>query len=283
MERKQFLRKKPAVDAKKPTLISKASKNEIGSSFMHKGIWAIIFSYIGLNRELMRLRELNKKWKNNVEFSFEIIIKNSKCSIDRQLEDIYKDLESQHRAELDIALQNRKEYEQFLPLIPQKWAPYARISDLALLIKPPLILKGTISSILNLLLSETEFQKRKAIDWKFCQEMLKKKDLMNVLACTVPESLDEDKVRRFELQFNSIHNVNLLWVQTESKAIGYMLEWSLKLIEVYKNEKNLSREVRERVRKLSGVKKEQVNIERFTKIHNNILKLLQANSEKVFT
>ena len=272
MESKFSLKKAVTSGKRKPlkSKIKKSNPNELGILIMHKGLWALVFSFIGLNHELMKLRIVSKKWKKNIEYSLDFMIKNRKSIMEGQLEDIYS-IDSKLKIELENALEKRQNYEKYLDLIPQKWSLFVRVSDLAKLQRPPAVLHESITSVLNLFVNQEEYQKLKGIDWKYCQDVLKRKDFMSIMAKITPNTLDEDRVGRFEY-FIGRSLITPDYVHRESTQAAYMLEWAISLVDSYKSEKNLPPEVTERVQLLASIRKEQAFIEYFSKIHKKVEK-----------
>lgn len=249
-------------------LISKAK--ELGSSVMHKGLWSIVFSFVGLNRELIKLRIVSRKWKKNIEYAAEIMINNRKARLESHIL-LTGDLDPQAATELKNAIRRREGYERFLPLIPRKWALFSRLSDIAKLQKPPICIQESLISVLNLTISDEEFNQRKGIDWKYCQDALKKKNFMDILTQTTPDTIDDGRVRRFEYNHNR-SMITVDYLHHECNAAAFMLEWALALVDCFKQEKTLEAEVRTRLQRMAEIRAEQVFVDNFSKLFNKMLK-----------
>ena len=269
-KKKTQLENQTQIQSYKPSKANKAKSKKIGVFALHKGLWSIVFSFLGLNQELLKLRIVNRKWKKNVEYSIEIMILNRKASLQNQLI-IEDDLDESAKTEIEKALSRRKEYENVLPMIPRKYSLFARLSDIARLQKPPTCIQESLISVLNLTITENQYQKLKGIDWKYCQDALKKKNFMDALIQVTPNTLNDNTVRRFEY-FRDRSMVTPEYVHRECTAAALMLEWGLSIVECYKEEKNLSTEVRNVLQKMAELRNEQAFIENFSNLFKKMLR-----------
>ena len=216
------------------------NRTEIGSDIMHSGLWSFVFSYLRLDQEILKLRLVSRKWKGMVERSIEARLKQIDSDVATELA-FCDELDEPDKAALEQALKRREAYQHYLPLIPRRWVLFERLSDIAKLKNPPVCISEAISAVLNLVTTEEQFQKNKGVGWKDCQAFLKRKDVMPLLQRTTPETLDQNKIRRFEHVVNR-SMITPDYLHHECNAAAFMLSWGLALVACAKSDKEMTPE-----------------------------------------
>lgn len=253
-------------DVKNPTLVSDTKKSmstELGSSIMHQGLWAIIFSFIGLNQDLLMLRLVNKKWKSHVEYSNEVIMKMQQRSIEQKLKEI-DELDEKDKLELKKAIDIQNNHEK----LKQNEIDWRYLAELRACTKPPGEMLMTMVGLIHLL-NNREQLPAKEMDWRHCMDLvIDPKKFLKILKQVTPKTINDDRVKRFEEHIQGITSER---VDRQSWGVGYLLKWAISLVEVYKMERSAPSEVRFRLKQLDWIKEQEEWIGKFSLIQKKLL------------
>lgn len=134
---------------------------------IHKGVYSIIFSYLGVGKDLAFCRLVCKKWKSYVKSHLNDVIYVKKGLFEQIKSKIPEFKDEDIKEEFETASNLKKSCINFRELLPLKYSLFHRISDLGRLLKPPSVLRYGICSVLFLILSHTELRKISYdIEWK---------------------------------------------------------------------------------------------------------------------
>ena len=252
-------------DVKNPTLVSdtkKSTSTELENSIMHQGLWATVFSFIGLNQDLLMLRLVNKKWKSHVEYSIEVIIKTKQRSIEQKLKEI-DELDEKDKLEFKKAIDIQENYEK----CKQFDIDLSDLNYLGDFNHPPDAIRMTMVGLIHLLNNKEQLP-AEVINWEHCRGLLRNSQILTILKQVTPKTIDDDRVVRFEEHIQGITSES---VNPISTVISGLLKWAISLVEVYKMEKNAPSELRFRLKQHDWIKEQEACINKFVLIQKKLL------------
>jgi len=247
---------------------SRIANNKI-PTHIHSGLWSIIFSYIGVNKNLANCRLVCKKWKKYYRRYLQMLLierTNTLESFNQNWKDILESADPNMKKDLDAALELKSQFEEYIELIPKKYSLFHRVSDLGRLNRPPVLLHYGILSVMYLLATKDELKKEGgALSWKFSKKKLQDKNFMKIMKEATPEKITQSQITRFE-ELVQASLITPMQLAHESTQACYMMEWALKIIE-YKNfTKNLSKETKETLGLLNVKDQKQGEIDKLQMI-----------------
>jgi len=217
---------------KKKSTTKKANKK--GASLLHKGLWQIIFSYVGFGKDLANCRLVCKKWKKYFKYFLNLYIMSKTKSLDAFQQANAQNIPQDIKEEVEEALKMRKKYLEYLQLIPKQYSLFRRVSDIGKLNTPPGVIRFGIIAVMYLITPSQEVKKNNGnIDWAFCKRKLCDKDFMKLMRQATPEAITKDRIDNYTAVMQA-SLVTPTQLHRESTAAALMLEWAEKILE-YKN------------------------------------------------
>jgi len=243
-------------------------------SYISSGVWCVIFSYLGMTKDLANCRLVCKKWRKNVHKSIQYRLIQKKNSFDTFKQAclaLKESLPETAKENIESALEMKAEYEEYIELIPKKYSLFHRISDLGKLITPPVILCYGIMSVLHLLTDKDELKSSGGLNWRYCKKRLVDKGFMKRMREMTPEKITQGMVTRFR----DLVNASLITPEQlarESTQVCFMMEWALKIVEYKEFVRDLDEEAKKVLKefnKQESLKKEIESLDSILAISAN--------------
>jgi hypothetical protein len=217
------------------------------ASQMSSGVWCLIYSFLGMSKDLAHCRQVCKKWHKNFQKYVQILRiqkKNSLEAFQQSCLALKDEMQGERKENIESALGMKATYEELIELIPKKYSLFHRISDLGKLNTPPVLLSYGIMSVLYLLTEKEELKKLGGgLNWKYCKKRLLDKNFIKIMREMTPERITPAMITRFR----DLVNASLITPEQlahESTQATYMMEWALKIVEYKDFVKNLDPETK---------------------------------------
>lgn len=206
-------------------------------AFIHAGIWRIIFSYLGVNKDLAKCRQVCKKWRLYVRKYIKLVLiqKNGDLNNFKQdCQSLMTNCSDAMKTDIDALFELKRVCEEYIEILPKKYTLFHRISDLGRLKTPTVSLHYGIKAVMFLITDKEEIIKNGGkLDWQYCRKRLLDKNFMKTMKDTTIENLTQDRIAKFQ----DLLNASLITpdqLAPQSTQACYMLEWALKMVD-YKN------------------------------------------------
>jgi len=239
------------------------------ASQVSSGVWCIVYSFLGMSKDLAHCRQVCKKWRKNFQKYMQILLIQKKNSLEAFQQScllLKEEMQGERKENIESALGMKATYEEFIELIPKKYSLFHRVSDLGKLNTPPVLLSYGIMSVMYLLTDKEELKKLGGgLNWKYCKKRLLDKNFMKIMREMTPERITPAMVTRFR----DLVNASLITVDQlahESTQVAYMMEWALKIVEYKDYVKNLDAETKTTLKKFNQEGDMKKEIERLDSI-----------------
>jgi len=207
---------------------------------------SIIFSFIGVNQDLVTFRFVSKEWKAFVEQYLQQIYGMKKHHIESLRPgwtQLHSSMSEAVRDTIEIAEVRKVVYESF-----DKIKFIRSIKMLAKINNPSKSTKEGVLAAMYLLVDEEELSKLgDALDWKYFRKKLLNRNFQKSLRTIAPQDLTHEKIMKFEaaIGMEMITEYDQMYASAEARDV-YM--WATNIVEYKQFLDTLTEEVNQTIK-----------------------------------
>ena len=227
-------------------------------------IRGIVFSFIGVNKDLANFRLISKDWKKFVdEYMIQVYrMKRHDIQLLRPIwEEMHQSMSPQNRDIIEMADVRKTVYENF-----NRNTFLRSIKLLAKINHPSKSTKEGVLAAMHLLVDEEELSKSgDALDWKYFRKKLFNRNFVKALKDIKPEDLTPGRMAKFEaaLGMETITEYDQMYASAEARNV-YM--WAVNIVEYKQFLDTLTEEMHGIIRQCKIQKSIETEFEHFENI-----------------